>query len=115
MSHYINIRCTLKICSAVSCGQEIIKLFILLSLACTVNIQINDWVDERPLLSRTDAMMCNHEAFDISVVKNQYPCVMGYLEGKRNMTVKYSHQRFTRKYALHLVYVRVPLVQFLLL
>lgn len=57
-----------------------IKLFILLSLACATNIQINDWVDERPLLSTEDAMMCNHEAFDISVVKNQYFCVMGYLE-----------------------------------
>jgi len=42
-----------------------------MSLACTVNIQINGRIDERPLLSRTDAMMCNHEAFDISVVKNQ--------------------------------------------
>ncbi len=60
-------------------------------------------------------MMCNHEAFDISVVKNQYSCVMGYLEGKSKMTVEDSHQRFTRKYALHLACVRVPLVQFLLL
>lgn len=65
-----------------------IKLFILLSLACTVNIQINDKIDERPLLSRKDAMMCNHEAFDILVVKNQYSCVMSYLEEKRRRPLK---------------------------